>query len=937
MAERVIDTLVTRWLHKTDTRALEGLERRVESLRRGLNTASRGFTIAGGALTAALGITGRTIVNFETEMNNLKAVLNATDEEMAALRDQASELGKTTSFSASQAAAAQTLLGQAGLDTTQILAALPHVLSQAVAGQLSLEESAAITTATLASYNFEAEDAGRVADVLSKAAASAKTTVSQMGVALRNSAATAKGIGVPFEELAAILAVLQNNGLRAETSGVAVRNMISRLLKPTKEVSEALDRMGVSQGQVADLLNQGRLSDVFKLIAEKGLTAADAVSLFGVETLGAALIITKSGKEIGDLTVALENARGEAKRMANTQMEGLPGAIKEVRSAFEAAQLAIGEAGLTGGLERIADRVRDVLIWFADLDRGTRQFISAALLLGPAFLGIGVALRGLSFALIGLVPALRAVGFMVGLLVSPFGLVAAAASGAAYLIWRNWEPVGAFFGDVWSKIKGAFPDAAAFFENLWQDISAPVDGIFDWVNDAWSATLDWISGPGEGESPLDWLERPIHGLFDWIPVAWNRTLAVISEPVTEVWDWLLDGIPGAFSWVRTQWNSALEWIAVPAIGVWAWVRSGAPGIFNWVSEQWEAALDVPAWGVTLFAALHDAIIGTNFVEIGSTVGETIGNGIVAAASGLTNLLAMMTATVSGLDFNLVGTSIGAFIGEAVVNRIAGLANLLSSLATTVSSLDFTGIGAAIGSAIGASVVTSLSYLTGLLSGLAATILGFDFEPIGTSIGMAIEVAAVGAIIGLTGLLSGLATSISGIDFASVGRLIGTLIRAAFVASIDLGGAIFRGLANTPLEEWKRIGTDIATAIFDAMAAVFGGLGDFVGGIFEGLFGIDTGRGGIEQRIADADIESREPGFFDRLFNFGGSDPTPALAATGAINSPSVNQSRDTSLNIERLEVNVPNGDPETIARGIEGAWREELHNTAEDFSTGQAR
>ena len=297
MAERLLDTLIVRYLFKTDTKALDGIEKRVEGVQRRLNAASRGFTIAGGVLTGALFGVGRTVLEFETQMNNLKAVLNANETDMESLRNQAKEFGRTTAFSASQAAEAQTKLGQAGLKTKEIMEALPGVLSLAAAGNLSLDEAAGIVTSQLAAFNLPASEAGRVSDVLAKAAASAKTTVREMGVGFRQAAPLASQLGVPIEEVGAMLAILQDNGLKAETAGVGVRNMMTRLLNPTKEVTDAFDTLGVKQSEVTDLLNQGRLADAIQLLADKGLDAATAAKLFGAESVGAALIIAANGPQ----------------------------------------------------------------------------------------------------------------------------------------------------------------------------------------------------------------------------------------------------------------------------------------------------------------------------------------------------------------------------------------------------------------------------------------------------------------------------------------------------------------------------------------------------------------------------------------------------------------------------------------------------------------
>ena len=65
---------------------------------------------------------------YEAAMSKVKAVTQATDKQMGQLDSMAKKLGKTTKFSASEAADAMGYLGMAGYDTTQILQAMPSVL-----------------------------------------------------------------------------------------------------------------------------------------------------------------------------------------------------------------------------------------------------------------------------------------------------------------------------------------------------------------------------------------------------------------------------------------------------------------------------------------------------------------------------------------------------------------------------------------------------------------------------------------------------------------------------------------------------------------------------------------------------------------------------------------------------------------------------------------
>ena len=64
---------------------------------------------------------------FEAQMSKVGAVSRATDDELVQLKDTAEQLGKTTQFSALEAAQGLEFLAMAGFDAQSQMAALPGV------------------------------------------------------------------------------------------------------------------------------------------------------------------------------------------------------------------------------------------------------------------------------------------------------------------------------------------------------------------------------------------------------------------------------------------------------------------------------------------------------------------------------------------------------------------------------------------------------------------------------------------------------------------------------------------------------------------------------------------------------------------------------------------------------------------------------------------
>jgi len=100
------------------------------------NTAGKGLQttlLALGGITLFVGVV-RTLVEFEQKMAEVRAVTGATGDTFDALSDKARELGASTVFSASEAAAGLAFLGRAGFTADQALGAIEGTLNLAAAG-----------------------------------------------------------------------------------------------------------------------------------------------------------------------------------------------------------------------------------------------------------------------------------------------------------------------------------------------------------------------------------------------------------------------------------------------------------------------------------------------------------------------------------------------------------------------------------------------------------------------------------------------------------------------------------------------------------------------------------------------------------------------------------------------------------------------------------
>lgn len=340
--------------------------------------AMRGLGVAALPATIAFGVGVDKAQSFEKQMSAVKAVAGATSEEMALLTAEAKRQGATTAFSATQAAEGMENLGRAGFTAQEQLAALGPTLNAASADGIDLATSADIISNTLRGLALPATDAARAADVLALASAKTNTDMVSMGEAMKFAAPQSKTLNVSLETTAALLGVVADAGLRGTIGGTSLTQAMIKLTDQSEKGAEILNRFGVKMTKTAD----GGLDvvDVFKQI-NKGLhgvtdvmeRAAMQTEIFGIrgqKAFAAAATAIDTGK-LEQLVGQLNNAAGEAERMAKTRLDNLAGAFVLLQSAAEGFALETAGAFLGPMREGVAgftDQLSNVVLVLQELN-----------------------------------------------------------------------------------------------------------------------------------------------------------------------------------------------------------------------------------------------------------------------------------------------------------------------------------------------------------------------------------------------------------------------------------------------------------------------------------------------------------------------------------------------------------------------------------------
>ena len=611
MATTVIDELITILGFKVQSDDLKKLDRQLRdvdrSVKQTMDRFAKGAAILGTALTGISFTVGRTVLSFDRAMNTLQATfLDEPVSQLSGLREQARQLGADTSRSASNVANAQVELARAGLDVEQVFQAVPHVLNLAIAGELEMGEAAGLVTNQLAAFSLETTETGRVVDVLTRTAVSAKTTVAELGPAFRQVAPLAAELGIEIEQTAAILGTLRSGGLIPEQAGTAFRNIIAILQEdPTDKIREGFQKLGLDFEAVRAMVSGGDIEGAFKRLGAAGLDTQTALQIFGRESAVGASILAGKVSDIDDFIAKLEDAGGTAADMRAIIESGLPGSTDQLKSSIEGIQLALGDAGLRGAMIWAIDKIRDFINWLSNSAAWVKTTAAIVLAAGPVLLVLAAAAKALTFALGGVTVAGRILHGVINLLTPAWWRATAAkvASTTASI---------AETAALWAMITA---DRVAIIHRR---ISAVATRIATAVNRAFTASLvgqriamvagavatsiataaTWAFNAALLANPITWIVLAIAGLIAaliLLVMHWDTVKRVVQD----VWSSVVDIVQGAWNAVvgifRDHWDTILA-IIFPPVGLAVLIARNWGRIVEVVGDIWARVTDtVRGW------------------------------------------------------------------------------------------------------------------------------------------------------------------------------------------------------------------------------------------------------------------------------------------------------------------------------------------------------
>jgi TP901 family phage tail tape measure protein len=348
------------------------------------------MTIMGAAITAPFVGAVKTFAEFEQSMKNVQVVSGLTGEELKRVTQAAEDIGKTTKYSAKQAAEGLYSLASAGLNAEEQVKALKSVTDLAAATNYDFARTSEVMVSTVNQFGIGFENASRVSDVFAKAIGGSMANMEKLSNAFRQVGSAADALGYDLEDTTAYLMALYDSGYKGEQAGVALRNALASLVAPTTTAADTFSNLGISIDSIKG--SSDPLREALIQLGESGASTADLMAIFGKETGPKVASLLKIGIDaIDDYEDSLRNSAGASADAAKEQMNTFDGMLKRLKSQFEGIAIEVGRAVLPIA-ENIVKFAKSIMDAWEKVPQPLKEALTKFTAIGGIILTVGGAI-----------------------------------------------------------------------------------------------------------------------------------------------------------------------------------------------------------------------------------------------------------------------------------------------------------------------------------------------------------------------------------------------------------------------------------------------------------------------------------------------------------------------------------------------------------------
>ena len=497
--------------------------------------------VIGGVAAAVYAGPVKAAMDYETALAKVGTIADGTKVPMETMSKEIMALSNSTGIATTALADDVYNAISAGQDTADAVNFVTYSTKLAKAGFAESAQTLDVLTTILNAYGLEADEVGRVSDMLIQTQNKGKVTVAELSSVMGKIIPTAKSNGVALEQITAGYAIMTSKGIAAAESTTYMNSMLNELGKSGTTADKAL-RAAAGKG-FKELMAEGKsLSEVLNILQEDAAKGGKSLAdVFGSAEAGKAAVTLLSdgvggfNEQVANMLAASDGIG--ATQAAFEQMEDTTAArMEKAKNSIVNLGVVLGQQ-LLPVVGTLADKVAGVVTKVSEFAQQNPKAVQTALKAVAAFAGLRVAGLGTKLGFLEIkkgflgiktafesFKALRAAEQLGGVAakaggivtkVGPIVAIIAAIGAAIYYVANNLE-------DVRAKIQKTFgDDGLRIFDQIWASITM--------VGEAFKTAFAGVS-----TDLFSTLQQILPTLISTLQTAATSILPVIVQLITQI-------------------------------------------------------------------------------------------------------------------------------------------------------------------------------------------------------------------------------------------------------------------------------------------------------------------------------------------------------------------------------------------------------------------
>jgi TP901 family phage tail tape measure protein len=531
----------------------------------------------------------------------------------------------------------------------------------AVAGQVDVQTAGRATIAVMNAWGLGTDDLGKVLDTQFQLVRKGVGTYDEFATSIGRAIPSARRAGQSFDTLAGMMAFLTRNGLSTAQAATSAARALDIVTNPN--FASRMKQIGISvvdsKGGFRDM--GGIVTDLGKKLS--GLTdpqkAAALKDLFegsgnNIQARRFWDLAIRNFDQLNGLTADMVNSKGALKDAYDIMFNQPATQAQIFKNNVDALKIGLGEA-LIPVFAQLVGWGNKVVGMFNALSPKTKELIARIL----AFSAAGMIVAGTLLIIAGAFKILQGTIQLAGGLTKLFEmdpvtlLALAALAGLAYLVYKNWDTIVAW----WTK---NFPQIKSTAVDTWNAIRDKTSEVWDqYIMPAMLNIKDWF----DRNWPQMWAD-----VKQWAQDAWQFIQDYVIPTAQNIWDKMQE----FYNWVIENWPKWRDAIVQAAQDVYQWMQDA----WQIMQQVWDKLVEFYNWAVETF--------GPGFITLWNSVRDNVMPILTAIWLFIQNYVIPVLEALYG--WNSITQGFASFFGI-----ITGLLQVFVGLMTGNWSLAWDGI------------------------------------------------------------------------------------------------------------------------------------------------------------------------------------------------------------------------------------------------------